>query len=113
MEIHMNELFDYAAAKSARDDGINLVLENSQKWSTRAYIALAVYCKNNIGAEVIGEDIRREISAQGIIPHHPNAWGGLIRRAIKGGYLQRTGEWRSPSSVSSHCRPTSVYTIVK
>ena len=106
------DLFDFTQAIVARDEGIAKVADNSQPWFARDYVALAQFCKSNRGAEVIGEDIRRALMDQGLKPHHPNAWGALIRCAVKDEYLHRTGAWRSPSAVASHGRPTSVYRVL-
>ncbi|MFZ0270967.1 MAG: hypothetical protein WAL34_03870 [Acidobacteriaceae bacterium] len=58
---------------------------------------------------VIGEDIRRMLLPHVGHPGSPNAWGALIRRAIKKGLIVATGEYRHMKEKRSHARRTMVY----
>ena len=60
-------------------------------------------------SHVTGEDVRLACEAAGIRPHHHNAWGGLVREAIKQGLLVATGTYRSMKAKGSHARKTQVY----
>lgn len=98
-------LFDAAESRAARDAGIALVTENSG-----GFMPLALLLVSKLGpGEYIGEDVRRACNAAGLFPHHPNAWGSLIRTAIKRGYLTPTGDLDPMKFVKSHARKSMVY----
>ena len=64
------------------------------------------------GQELTGEDIRVVCEERGVVPHHSNAWGGVIGALQKRGLLVRTGEYRRMGDVRSHARETPVYLVV-
>lgn len=95
------------SAKQARDEAIEQVLTNAgDDWRERA---LQVIRETPASFEFIGEDIRLSCEENGIRPHHPNAWGGLIASAVKAGLIVATGEYRTPKSKNSHARKSQVY----
>lgn len=55
-----------------------------------------------------GEDIHHLAEAEGIIPHHHNAWGGVMNGLV-GTKLQFTGEWEPMKVPQSNARLTPIY----
>lgn len=97
---------DLGLSRQARDAGIERVLENAGvDWKEAAsdYIAGLPH-----GYRCTGEEIRNACTERGIVPHHPNAWGGLISGAIKSGLLVGTGEYVPMKDKRSHARKTQV-----
>lgn len=92
-----------------RDRGAVQVLERAgEDWKEQAVICIR---RHWVGQEGIAEDFRRTCEAHGIAPHHPNAWGALTLSMKRQNLLEETGEWRSPSDLKSHARPTRVYRV--
>jgi hypothetical protein len=56
-----------------------------------------------------GEQIRLAAERAEIYPHHHNAWGAVIRSAIKAGSLIPTSSWVPMEASKSHARMTRVY----
>ena len=87
-----------------RDKGMAQVLENSQAdW--RAEVDFVIRSLP-AGAEVTGEDIKARCL---LVPHHPNAWGAVIRTHATRGLLQKTGEYRAMRFPAAHARMNPVY----
>jgi hypothetical protein len=61
------------------------------------------------GTLCTGESIRLACIAQGIVPHHHNAWGGVISRCVRAGLLTETGRFPRMKSLSSHARRNPEY----
>lgn len=98
-------LFDAAASREARDAGLALVGYNAAD-----FIPLGLMMIGRLAPwTYTGEDIRRQLTAAGITPHHANAWGALVRCAIKRGLLHPTGRYLPMVAVSSHARKTAEY----
>ena len=100
------DLFDYAASKAARDQGLEQVSMNATEFMAKALAEIAALPPGWHGT---GEDARRMIEGRGIEPHHHNAWGALIRTAVAKRILIGTGHYISMRSVKSHARRTQVY----
>lgn len=93
----------------ARDEAMKRVAENSGSWRGNAFVALSLLPKGYTGT---GEDIRIRLRMKGLAaPHHPNAWGELIKSAIKIGKLVPTKEMRKMKTEKSHARMTRVYRV--
>lgn len=103
-------LFDYAESQRAKESSLALVAENAGPWTDDARAYLKKWCAEREGHEVTGEDVRLALTQAGLVPHHPNAWGSLIRIAVKDGLLGHSGNWRPMQAVKSHGRMTPVYT---
>lgn len=103
----MADHFDLVASKAARDDALAKVSDHAGEWMDTAYAALLTI---RIGTELTGEDVRRRLSEMGCpLPHHHNAWGALIRSAIRRRVLRDTGRLVHMRSVRSHGRRTALY----
>jgi hypothetical protein len=100
-------LLDYAASRIARDEALARVTRSSDAFMVNALIAIS-----QLRGEFRGEQIRATLMAQGIEPHHHNAWGAVVRSALKRGLLEATGRFEAMHDVKSHARKTEVYLAV-
>ena len=90
----------------AKDRAIEQVLDNAGlPWQERAERVL----RGMTASEVTGEDVRLACEAQGVRPHHHNAWGGLTSRFVSLGLLVPTGRYVAMKAKGSHARKTQVY----
>ena len=96
--------FNAELSREARDQGIEAV-------TRKKFMANGLNTIRNLSpGEYTGEDIRRALTTYGVTPHHHNAWGALIRSAVKTGILIDTGTVRQMKDVASHARRTPIYT---
>jgi len=102
------DMFQEGSAVTERDQALHRVATNSGSWMLDALIAI---CRISTDSEVTGEDIRLNILERVGMPHHHNAWGALIKSALKQGVLIPTGEYRAMKTRKSHARKTPVYRI--
>lgn len=86
---------DFAAAKAARDAGIQAATDHadavSPKWSDVAYGYLHNFACT--AESFTSEDVRTAAYASEAVPTPPNerAWGGVFMRAARNGVLLRDG----------------------
>jgi peroxiredoxin len=73
------------------------------------FMSAALAALADLDGDFTGEEIRIWLTQRGIVPHHSNAWGALIRAAVVRHLIEETGEWRKMRAVSSHARRTPVY----
>jgi len=105
------DLFDAAAAREARDEGMEKVEENDQEWMLSAMMAGRSLPR---GWEGTGEDIRVALTMGGLPkPHHHNCWGAFINSMVREGWLEWTSAMRNMRTVKSHARATKVYRKVR
>lgn len=93
-------LFDVAVARSARDTGIQLVLERAGNVFVDRACALVESI--HAGETVLAEQWRMTCLEHGVQPHHPNAWGGLTRALVSRGIIRPTGQFGQAKSVKNH-----------
>jgi len=105
----MSEQFDLFTSRAARDAGIAQVEANAARF---VEIGLSIIGALPPGAEVTGEDIRRHLTEQGVVPHDAHAWGALIRHAVRRSMLHDTGRYRHMRAVRSHARRTPLYRVI-
>lgn len=86
-----------------KDAGVKKVLSNNDAWADAAFEVVKAL---PVGWTGTGEDIRNKVGA---LPSHPNAWGGLINRALKADLIFPTGEYTAMKNKNSHGRRTPVY----
>jgi hypothetical protein len=91
-------IFDYAAAVTAREVAVNQVLGHNAKWSEVAMAALRSFA-GRVGRSFTTEDFR--VANLVAPPGHPNAWGALFNGAAKKGIIRQVGFAR-PANVRSH-----------
>ena len=104
----MSEQQDLFGAQQARDNALNQVSGNTGKWMHKALVAVSDL---RSGADLTGEDIRMRVADRVGNPHHPNAWGALIKAALKANLITPAGKHRAMQTVKSHARSTPVYYI--
>jgi len=96
-----------------RDAGMERAVTHANdvapSWSDQAFDFLRDYITGV--SEFMAEDLRQ--ASSGIVPAPPSlrAWGSVISRAAKGGFIRRVG-FRSVSNPLAHCTPASVWTPV-
>lgn len=93
-----------AAALSARDEGIERVMDNSGEWKDDALLELEKIWvqRRHEGNEFLFEMLKNPvIKALGQKPHSPGVWGGLAQKMVKNGWIVCTGTDKG-QSVSSH-----------
>lgn len=105
----MGDLFDLAAARALRDEGINRAKASNQKWFNDGLALLMDPAFQSLFTDFTGEDLRQEIQVMVGIPLHPNAMGSLIMAAVKKEIIAKTGEYRPMKLKASHGRATPVY----
>lgn len=101
------DLFEAAAAREARDAGIERITATAGHWTRAARLSVRAIPYGWTG---LGEDIRFKLIRDGLPqPHHPNAWGALIKWAVDRGLFEATGEVRNTRDRPSHACYTKVY----
>ena len=103
------DLFEADIAKSRRDAGLLTVDENAKPWSDIAFEALLGMRSETDLSTFTAEHIRLQIEKKIGNPHHHNAWGALIMKAVKRGIIINTGEYVPMKTPRSHARRTPVY----
>lgn len=103
-------LFDTEVAVFARDIALERVEGGAGDWFTDAVNG---FPNLPLGDTFTGEDIRRVVIGSLGKPHHHNAFGALVNRLVRLGWIRRTGEYRSMREVRSHARQTPVYVKVR
>ena len=98
---------DLFTAVANRDDALARVNENARPWSEIAIETLPWLRRET--DEMTGEQIRLWLQSKVGSPHHHNAWGGLIMRAVRSGIIVNTNRYVPMQSKKSHARKTPVY----
>lgn len=94
-------------SEQLRDKAIAKVRVANADWMKEGLLLMDVVSP---GAKVTGEDLRKALTLYGLAsPTHPNAWGALVRTAVKRGRLIPTNELRNMTDPRSHARLTRVY----
>jgi len=98
---------DLFGSREARDAAFDDLDEHGRGWVPIAQRKVMSLPPDWTGT---GEDIRVHCMRQGApMPHHSNAWGGLINSCIKAGLLHKTGQHGQMRAVRSHARSTPIY----
>jgi hypothetical protein len=96
-------------AKKARDAALARVHANGGRWRDTALVALPYLIPGFVGT---AEDIRIRLQLRGLEPpHHHNAWGDLIKAALKKRLIVPTGKRQPMRTRKSHARETPVYRV--
>jgi hypothetical protein len=95
------------AAKTLRDEALERVEEKAKTWLQLALDELPNYPSK----EATGEQIRIWVCSRVGAPHHHNAAGALILRALKLRLIEKTGKMGQMKTRSSHARMTPIYRI--
>lgn len=100
-------LFD---ALADRDAALTQVGDNAE--SANSFMSRGLREIDRLPAgEWTGEEVREYLTRLYVAPHHPNAWGALIAKAVRDGLLVTTGERRAMRGPRSHGRRTDVYRV--
>lgn len=97
-------------ATADRDAALEQVGDNAEEATSFMTLGLAAIGRLPAG-EYTGEDVRDRLTGLGVVPHHPNAWGALVSKAVRDGLLVPTGERRAMRGPRSHARRTDVYRV--
>ena len=93
-------------AKRLRDAALKRVADNGGDWREQALLRIVLI----ESFEGMGEDLKIILRRGGLPePHHVNAWGDVIKEAIKQGVLIPTGKWAHSKLPLSHARQNPVY----
>ncbi len=103
----MTEQADLFGAKAARDIALEQVSQNSTDWQRQCLLRIREYP----GDRATGEQLRLWLSREVGHPHHHNAWGALIKKAISWRLLSKTGQRENMQTRKSHARATDVYWV--
>lgn len=99
------DLFSAADARAARDEGLARVASHCDDFIALGLAVIATLP----GGEYQGEDIRRALTARGLIPAAHQAWGALTRQAVAKNLLTPTGRYAATKSVKTHRHQTQIY----
>lgn len=91
-----------------RDAGIEAVMAHNVAFADFASFYVQ---KHFAGDEVTGDEIHTYLEFIGILPDHPNAWGGFISGMVRQGILEDTGKYRRTKRKGSHARRTPVWYV--
>lgn len=94
--------------EALRDAGITQVMEPEEDFNE--YIVNYVK-KLPPGTEVTGEEIRLKATRAAPLPHHSNAWGGVIAGLVKKGILVDTGRTQHSVLPSNHHRRCTLWAV--
>lgn len=104
-------LFNQTEGHRARDSGMAQVLGNAgELWRNDA---LRLIRERLAGQEVLAEEFRALCEAEGITPHHCNAWGGLTAALVRAGVIEDTGRVGRSKDPRSHARRQPVWRVVE
>jgi len=100
------DLFLLEPAKEQKNLAIKQVADNAGDWMHQALSAMRFLSKRR---QWTGEDIRLILEMTVGRPHHHNAWGALVNRAIQEKLIIPTGRYVPMKTGKSHARKTPVY----
>lgn len=104
------EVRDWEQAKRRRDAALAQVEESGGAWGDLAMAALVRLCRGLRQAP--WETYKAALLTGGLeAPHHYNAWGALVRRAVRAGLLVRVG-YTTATTPASHGTEARVYRVV-
>ncbi len=105
-----NEQVPQVDSKRFRDAALQRVMDNAGRpFKERARDCIA---QTWAGKKGTAEDFRITCVANGIKPHHHNAWGGLTMGLIHSGLIKDTGELAQMKARKSHRRKTPIYQVL-
>jgi hypothetical protein len=120
------ELFDLPAtttktdclrkARELRDDGISRAINHANHidptLGERALSYVQQIARSSGQRTVTSEYIRQYAEQNGLpFPPDKRAWGAVMRRAAKAGYIRKVG-WTTATDPKVHCNPVSLWEVV-
>ena len=104
-----HQQLDLLGAAAARDHALQLVLEKAgPRWREQARVCIRHHFGDCTGT---AEEFRLSCLEAGLMPHHHNAWGGLINYMVRSNELQLRGYGRMKTK-RSHARATPLYWVL-
>jgi hypothetical protein len=99
----MTDLFDHAASRQAKADGMELAATNrAERLAYARQVALEV---TPIGGVCTADTVYQAVLDRGISPDLGNAAGSLFR----GAHWQFTGRWEPSRRISNHARANRIW----
>lgn len=97
-----SELFDPVRADDRKTRGQKQVLDNSrEEWKSDVLACILEIAHKE--KEFIFDDVRYRTLTKGMSkPHHPNAWGAIMRAAATKGWIKKTNRCKPSTLVSNH-----------
>lgn len=105
-----SELFDPVRADGRKARGQKQVLDNSkEEWKEQIFQIIRYLAATR--KEFTFDDVRMSAKKACFMPpHHPGAWGAVMRSAATSlKCIRKTGRYRKSSLVSSHSRPQEIW----
>lgn len=100
----------FRQGQRARDAAVAQVLKHAgDSWRDDAVTLIR---ERLAGREVLAEEFRVLCEANGIKPHHCNAWGGLTAALVKAGVIEDTGRVEKSRDPRSHARRQPVWRVI-
>ena len=113
-----NEEYSGELGRTLRDEGMELVEENSGFWKDKAKEKIDFWFRSQpINKLFVGEDIRLELESLGLEqPHNHNAWsaviGGRVRQWLKSNEIEVYG-LQAGKDPKAHARRMITYRKLK
>ena len=103
------EEYDLTTGKELKKRGQKRVLANAgDGWRERALSVVFDVATDN--RELTMADVRRRGVSDGLDePHHPNAWGALLKAAAQEGWIEQTESFRQSDLQSARARMVRVW----
>lgn len=93
-----------------RDEGIDAVTREA--WARQAREAVIAYIRNKKGQPLLGSDVQRIVRDAGRPePHHPNAYGALVKGLIQDKLIEPTNMFLPAGHSKAHSRAVRVYLV--
>lgn len=102
---HFSDLFDFAAGKAAKTEGVQRVGEHNENFVDRMR-GVAIAIAQDKGT-VSADDLRAFAERRGIAPSHPNAWGAVFNAR----FFECTGVRIRSKFTSNHAREIKVWRL--
>lgn len=93
-------------------DGIQQAQDNAKDTWKQEARNLVLWVAQTYKTDFILDQVMRLLEQKGMPPHHPNAFGGIVRKLVSEGLIRPTGAFRASTNKSAHCRMMRVYDYV-
>lgn len=104
----MSDQLTLEDAVTARDKAIEQVERNAyEHWLDVAYEAIRTIAQTE--GTFTADEVWRLIDWTGATTHEPRAMGAVMKRAVKDGLIEPTGQYRKSTRPQCHARPQPVY----
>lgn len=97
-------LFDLIEAKKAAEEGIRRVASTHEEWLEEVQGTILACAQKN--RRFTSDLVWMELTTD---PHNKSAMGPALRRAVKAGVIENSGEFERSIRVSAHRKPIQVW----